>query len=360
MSINLNSIQSKLTQLTPISLEEKIYFTKNLRVMIKAGLSLSMALKTLAEQTGNKRFKIILSEIYLAVEKGEGLSENMAKYPAVFPEVSINMIQMGEKSGKLEDVLEQITIQMKKMHELIGKVRGAMIYPTIIVLAMLGVASIMMIFVIPKIVSLFAEVEATLPLATRMIIAASNFFSHYSFLVIGGLIFFVILFIKIIKTKKGKFWFDLILLKIPIFSKIIKKVNLAKFSRTFSSLLATDIPIVETFQITSRVLNNIHYQKLVFGAADQIKKGQPIAKTLAANPTLFPPVVTQMLAVGEETGTLDSILDDLTEFYEADVKETMDAFAAIIEPILIIFLGIGVTAIAIAIIMPIYSLTQQI
>lgn len=364
MPIKLQALQSKFTSLllylTPIGLEEKIFFTKNLRVMIRAGLSLSVALETLSRQTTNRKFKKILSEIHQAVEKGRPLSENLALYPKIFSEVTVNMIQVGEKSGKLEDVLEQITIQMKKIHELMGKVKGAMIYPTIVVLTMIVIGIVMMIFVIPKILTIFEEAQATLPLATRLLIFISNYTSKYSLAFLGGIIFFGILFFKIISTKPGKFYFDLCLLRTPVFSSIIKKVNLAKFSRTFSSLLATDIPIVETFKITSRVLGNVHYQNLVFETADKIKKGEAIAKSLEKNPLLFPPIVTQMIAVGEETGTLDSILNDLTEFYEADVKETMSAFATIIEPVLIVFLGIAVAAMAIAIIMPMYSLTQQI
>jgi type IV pilus assembly protein PilC len=364
MQLNFQSFIQKLnillTNLTPISLEEKIYFTKNLRVMIKAGLSLSVALKTLALQTRNKRFKKIILDLHEAVEKGQPLSDNMARFPKVFSEVSVNMVRAGEKSGKLEEVLEQITIQMKKIHELVGKVKGAMIYPAIVVLAMISIGTMMMIFVIPKILTIFEEIQATLPLATRLLIKLNNFIQAHGLLSLGGLIFFVGLFLKIISTKRGKFYFDLLLLRMPIFSNVVKKVNLAKFSRTFSSLLATDIPIVETFKITSKVLGNIHYRNLVFEAADKIKRGESIAKTLAINPHLFPPVVTQMLAVGEETGTLDSILNDLTEFYETDVKETMDAFATIIEPVLIVLLGIAVAGLAVAIIMPMYSLTQQI
>ncbi len=356
----LEKINNFLIQITPISLEEKILFVRNFQVMIKAGLSLSLILKILVEQTKNRKLRKVLFEIHQGVEKGGLLSENFAKYPSVFPEIFVNMIKAGEESGKLEDILNQIVIQMKKIHELMGKVRGAMIYPAVVVIMMIIIGILVMTFVVPKIITIFEEVQVALPLATRLLIAISKFTSQHGLIVLGVAALFIVLFSKLISTKSGKFYFHFCLLKMPVFSEIVKKVNLAKFSRTFSSLLAAGLSIIETFRITSGVLSNVHYRNFVFKATEEIKKGESIAKTLKKSPQLFPPVVTQMIAVGEETGTLDSILDDLTEFYETDVKETMDAFASIIEPILIVLLGIAVAGLAIAIIMPMYSLTQQI
>ena len=328
--------------------------------MIKSGLSLSVAIKTLALQTPNKYFKKILTHAYTEIEKGQTLSNALKKYPRIFSEVFINMIDVGEKSGNLEKVLENLTLQLKKTHELTSKVKGALAYPAFIILTMVGIGIIIMAYVVPQVIEIFSDIDAVLPLPTRILIIVGNLFGKYGLWFALSFLVIVAALVKFIRTKVGKFYLHLLFLKIPPFGSITKKINLAKFARTFSSLLATDIPIVKTIIITGGVLGNVHYKNYVVASADAIKKGEPIAKTLSKKPDLFPPVVTQMLHVGEETGTLDNILNDLAEFYEEEVKNTMDSIASIIEPVLIIILGAAVAAMAISIIMPMYSITQNI
>lgn len=359
-----SSIFAKLNdfiiQLQGVSLSQKLFFTKNLGVMVKSGLSLSVAIKTLARQTSNKFFKKILDETHQTIEKGQMLSDALAAYPRYFSEIFINMIQVGEKSGNLEKVLEELTLQLKKTHELNSRVKGALAYPAFILAAMIGIGVLMLLFVIPQIVDIFSDINADLPLPTRILIALSNFFSHYTLWLALGLVVFLAALIKLIRTKTGKYYLHLILLKMPVINIIIKKINLAKFSRTFSTLMSTDIPIVKTLQITGGVLSNTHYKNYVIASAEQIKKGENVAKILAEKPDLFPPVVTQMIEVGEKTGTLNNILEDLAEFYEEEISNVMKGLASIIEPVLIIVLGAAVAAMAIAIIMPMYSITQSI
>ncbi len=339
---------------------EKVFFTQNLQVMVKAGLSVSLALKTLAQQTNNKSFRDILMDLHARVDKGNTLADSMANYPKVFPEVFINMIRAGEKSGKLEEVLLQLTTQLRKSHALIAKVRGALTYPVVVITAMIGIGIAMMVLVIPKITGIFEEVNATLPLPTRILMSTSDFMIAHGPILAVAFIVLAIIFWRIIHTKKGSFIWHGFLLKMPIIAPILRKINLAKYARTFSSLIKTDIPVVQSFQITASTLSNSHYRQVVEEAAEKVKKGIQIAAILGEYPKLFPPLVVQMISVGEETGTIDTILDELANFYEEDVDRTMSNLTTILEPILILILGAGVGGLAVSIILPIYSLTQNI
>ncbi len=339
---------------------EKIFFTQNLQVMVRAGLSVSVAIKTLGQQTSNKAFQRILNDVYIKVDRGVALSDAIAGYPKVFSELFVNMVRAGEKSGKLEEVLAQLTTQMRKSHALIAKIRGALTYPIIVVCAMIGIGIAMIVFVIPKITNLFTEVNATLPLPTRILIAVSNFTLQNGLWLAIGFVISAALFIKLIHTKSGRASWHRFLLRLPVLSPILKKINLAKFARTFSSLLKTDIPIVQAFQITATTLTNASYRSAVEEAADLVKKGVAISSIIREHPKLFSPLIIQMVAVGEETGSLDTILEELSSFYEEDVDRTMGNLSTIIEPVLMLILGAGVGGLAVSIILPIYSLTEHI
>lgn len=233
-------------------------------------------------------------------------------------------------------------------------------YPSIVIMAMIGVMIVVVTFVIPKITVLFTEANIDLPLPTRVLIAISNFMINNGLAVGIVTILLIVGFFRGIKTEIGKKIWHKILIKAPIMAPIIKKINLARFARTLSSLLKTDIPIVKSFTITSKTLGNYYYKTVVGIASENLKKGSTITSTLTQNEELFPPLITQMVAVGEDSGSLDTILENLAQFYEEDVTETMANFSSIIEPILILLLGLGVGAVAVAVIMPIYSLTQAV
>jgi type IV pilus assembly protein PilC len=343
-----------------VSSADKIFFAQNLQVMIKAGLSVAIALKTQAAQTSSKAFKEVLEDVYQKVDRGIPLSDAMAGHPKVFSELFVNMVRAGEKSGKLEEVLRQVSNQLRKSHALVAKVKGALTYPVIVVVAMIGIAIAMMVFVIPKITAVFQESNVALPLPTRILIGTSDFMINNSLWLLLGTVLFFTLFVRFIHTTYGKHAWHSLLLKLPVFSSIMRKINLAKFSRTFSSLLKTDIPIVQAFQITATTLSNVLYRQAIEDAAERVKKGVSISGIIKDYPKLFSPLIIQMTTVGEETGTLDSILDELADFYEEDVDRTMSSLSTIIEPILMLMLGGGVGGLAVSIILPIYSLTQSV
>ncbi|MCK4540172.1 type II secretion system F family protein [Candidatus Parcubacteria bacterium] len=356
----MDKINDYLLKFSKVPLREKLFFVQHLGVMLRSGISLSIAIKTLAKQTENKLFKKVLDDVGAQVEKGNSLAESLDSHKKIFGELFVNMVEAGELSGKLEDVLKQLYLQMKKEHKLISKVKGALTYPAVILLAMFGIGTFMIVFIVPKITCMFDEMNTELPLPTKILIGVSDAIVNNGALSAIIFIVFVVSFIKIIRTQKGKFIFQAILLKIPIISTIIKKINLARFARNISSLLKTDIMIIKTFQITANVLGNLHYREALLKMSQKIKQGGKLSDVINAYPNLFTPVVAQMVAIGEETGELDNILVELADFYEEEVDQIMENLPALIEPLLILILGLGVGGVAVAIIMPMYSITESI
>lgn len=355
-----SAYHSLLDRFQSVPMVERMFFTQYLQVMIRAGFSIGRALNTLAQQTNNRFFRRVISEIRTDVESGMTFSKSLAKHPRVFNEMYVNMVAAGESSGKLDDVLTRIALKMKKDHGLISKVKGALTYPVIILVVMLAVAVLMIIVVIPKLTEIFAESGAALPLPTRLLIGVSHFLISNGLLTVTVVLGLLIAAWRLIKTRRGKAAFDGLLLRLPIIGSIIKKVSLARFSRSLSSLLETSIPIIDAFAIMGRTMGNVWYRGALEEAGNKLRTGSTIAKVLELYPRLFPPLVTQMIAVGEESGSLDSIAGELAEFYEEEVDQTMSNLSTIIEPVLMLILGVGVAAMAIAVILPIYSLSQQL
>ncbi|PIT93927.1 hypothetical protein COU00_01685 [Candidatus Falkowbacteria bacterium CG10_big_fil_rev_8_21_14_0_10_43_11] len=343
-----------------ISISEKIFFVQHLAVMAKAGISLAKALEMLAKQTTNKRFAAIISNLHGKVNKGCSLADALKPYQGVFDELFINMIAAGEASGTLEQVLKSLHLQLKRSHQLAGKIRGALAYPAIILLAMGGIGAGVMIFVVPKFISIFAEAKIELPLMTKILIAVSAAITNHGLSVAIGALITLIVVIKFFSVDLGKKWLHFIFLKSPIIGPIAKKINLARFARTMSALLKTDIKIVESFKITATTVNNVYYRQSLLEAAEKIKKGVLINKVLADYPLLYNHVILQMITVGEETGELDAILEEIAGFYEEEVEEIMNTLPTIIEPIIILLLAAVIGSMAVAIIMPMYSLTSAI
>lgn len=357
---SLKEIFHKLAVATGrVSTTHKLFMVQNLGVMMRAGVPLTAALAALIEQTENAKLKFILADIKANVEKGHSFNESLARYPKIFGELFVNMIKAGESSGKLEEALVQTYQQMKKSHELVRKVRGALIYPTVVVVAMVGIAIAMMILVIPNISKIFKEVNATLPLATRVLISTSNFMVQHGLWLSLIVVVSVVIFWRLIKWRPTKYYWQAFLLVFPVVGGIIKKINVARISRTLGSLLNTDVPIIFAIQITANVLGNTHYQKALMVSKEQIKKGVSLEESLSGFKKLFPPVVSQMIAVGEKSGSLDSVLGEMANYYEEEINQTMTDLPSLLEPFLILILGAGVGGMAMAVIMPMYSLAEQ-
>lgn len=341
-----------------ISFVQKMLFVFHLQIMTKAGLSIVAALKILSEELENPRFKLIIGKIKEEVEKGRQLSEVLAEYPKVFPPIYVSMIAAGEAAGKMEEALKQVSNQMKKSHELTSHVRGAMIYPAVVLMAVMGIVTEMIVFVLPKIMVMFEDFKSGLPLATRVLIAIVNFTQTYGLYLLVAIIVAIILFIWAMKNLVFKKTVHHFMLKLPVFGGVIKKINLARFTLTLSSLLESTIPIVEAVKITSSVQTNLLYQDSLMDVSESLKRGDNLSKILMKYPELFPPMVTEMIMVGEEAGKMDDMLKELSEYYGNEVDSTMRNFSTIIEPVIIVVLGLIVAGIAVAVIMPMYSLAQ--
>lgn len=360
VTANQGGINGWFERLLGVPVVQKIFFTQNLGVMLRGGFSIGRALGIMALQTTHGLFKKILLTLQQDVEGGTQFAAALGKYPTVFSEMFVNMIAAGEVSGKLDDVLHHLTIQMKKEHALLSKVKGALTYPIIVVIGMIGAGAAMIIFVVPKLTSVFSENSVELPLATRILIAISDALAHQGILIavvtialVAGLLWFG-------RTTRGRRIYDLIWLSTPVAGTIIKKINLARFTRSLSSLLSTDIPIIQTFQIIAKTLSSVHYRQSIEESAQALKTGTAIAKVLERYPRLYPPLVQQMVNVGEESGTLESVSNELALFYEDEVDQTMANLSTIIEPVMLIILGVAVAFMAVAIMMPMYNLTEAI
>lgn len=361
MAVFIQKVRNWLLYNTSVPLTQKVFFTENLKVMVHAGLSISEALNTLALQAESRLFKKIILKVNEDVESGRLLSAGLGRFPKVFPPIFVSMIKIGEVSGTLEDVLQELTTQMKKDYNLRSKVKGAMTYPIVVLVAMLGITAGLLTFVLPKLLAVFKEFgNVKLPLATRILMTVSDFTQAHGLLVFFGMIAFAVFMAAISRTKPGRSAIHYAIINGPIIGPIARKVNLARFSRTVSSLLKTDIPIVQAFIVTSQVLDNVHFRAAVQDAAERVKNGETIAHALGAHRKLFPPLIVQMVLVGERSGTVDELLSDIAAFYEHQVDQVLDNLSSIIEPVLILALGGMVGGIALAVITPIYALTQSI
>ena len=343
-----------------ISLLEKMNFARHLATMIKAGLPLNRSLQILAKQTKNSQFAKIITEIEENVRKGQSFSDSLGKYPRVFSELFVNMVKVGETSGNLEEVLKILGSQMAKDHELRSRIKGAMIYPAVIVCAMVGIGILMMIMVVPKLSAVFEELKIDLPWTTKLVIFTGQFLSSYFISVLIGLLIMIILIRQLVKTKIGRKIIDLISLNLPILGRLTRQINSAYFARNFSSLIEAGVPIVNALQIVAKTITNSFFRQSLFISAERVQKGEALSKILENFSQLYPIMVIQMIEVGETTGTLSNILENLAGFYEEEVTNATKNLSSIIEPILMIIIGAAVGFFAISMIQPLYSMMSGI
>jgi len=340
-----------------VSLVEKLMFTRNLSVMIAAGFSLHRALEVLAKQAKNASFEKVINNIIVSIKKGESFAETLTKYPKIFNGFFINMVRVGEKGGKLEEVLKNLAAYLKKEHDFRTKVKGAMAYPAVILIAMVLIGALMMIVVVPKITAMFEELGTDLPISTQIIMGISNFLKDNLLLGAGILIIIIFLLFKFFKTKKGKYVVSWIFLNFPFFKKLTRKINSARFARSLSSLIESGVPIVEALVISSKTVNNVFYSESLMQISTEVKKGTNLKESLEKY-DIYPILVSQMIGVGEETGELSSIINRLADFYEEEVKNITDNLTSIIEPILMLVIGAAIGFFAVSMIQPMYSMME--
>lgn len=339
---------------------EKIFFVQNLEVLVRAGFSLSHALTTVAKQAKRKKVKEILVTVAQQVEGGKTFADALRTYEKIFDPLFINMIESGELSGKLERTLKQLATQQKKSHQLYLKIRNALAYPAVILVAMICIGVGMMVFVIPKITDLYRGKEDILPWPTKVVIAVSDFIIHHGLLSILIIILVIVIVTLVYRQPNIHLKMHHALVRMPLFGTIIQEYYLARFGRVFHSLITTDIPIIQSFRIIANTMGNLAYKQLLTEAMPRLEKGESIASVLHRDDRLFPSTVTEIFTVGEASGALDELSNELAEHYEQEVSSALDGLSVLIEPVLMLFLGLGVGLIAVAVLWPMYNLVNVI
>ncbi|MDB5265451.1 MAG: ral secretion pathway protein [Parcubacteria group bacterium] len=343
-----------------IKSEQRITLTKNLSAMLTAGLTLSRALSVIERQSKNKYLKTVVSTLETAVKSGLSFHEGLQQFPKVFSPLFIAMTKAGEESGKLSDSLKVVSKQMESSEALTKKIKGAMIYPSIILVAIVIIGILMLVFVVPTLASTFASFGGTLPLATRIIIAMSDFVVKNVILVvilvagvIGGFMYFI-------RTKIGSAIMLFAALHMPVIGELTRETMSARAARTLSSLLSSGVEMLSAIEITGEVVGKNVFGKVLVEAGERVKKGEQLSTTFESYPKLYPLLFTDMIAVGEETGKVSEMLGQVAEYYEGDVEDRTKDLSTIIEPLLMLFIGAFVGVFAIAMIAPIYSLSSTI
>lgn len=345
---------------TRISLQEKILFCRHLAIAIKSGMTLIDSLKMIRNQAQTRGLKKILDSLIKDISGGNFLSKGLERFYGAFGELFISVIKVAEASGTLPENLNYLAEELKKRHEIIVKVRNSMIYPAIIMVVTIVIATSMMIFVFPKLLPIFTSLKVELPLTTKILIAIAKFLSAYGIPVLIGVVVLVIAVRLFMKIGGFKFFAHEILIYLPLFGRIVIDVNTVNTSRTLSLLLKSGVGIVEAIEITGKTLTNVVYQRHLHAAADMVRRGEFLSKYFTSRSKYFPSIFTNMVAVGENTGNLTQNLDYLSEYYENEVDEFLKNLSSIVEPILLIFMGVVVGFIALSFITPIYKITQGV
>ena len=341
---------------TPIKNKDIVIFTRQFATMIGAGLPLIQALDILSKQTDNKTFGTVITDIKVEVEGGSTFADALRKYPKVFNDLYSNMVAAGEVGGILDTILIRLAGYIEKAEALKGKVKSAMVYPIVVMSIAVLVIIVIMVFVVPTFGKMFETLGGTLPLPTQMIISMSDFLSGAGGLTVLAVVVGVIFGIKRFRaTKKGQVIFDRILLKLPILGILLRKVAVAKFTRTLGTLISSGVNILEGLNITARTAGNKIIEAAVLEVRQAVSEGKTIAEPLAES-KVFPPMVTQMIAVGESTGALDAMCEKIADFYDEEVDAAVGALTAMLEPLLMVFLGGTVGFIVVAMYLPIFKL----
>lgn len=343
--------------------DELVIFTRQLSAMIGAGVPLLRSISSLAEHAENPAFKKILDAVIVDIQGGSGFGDALAKYPKVFSDVFVNMIRAGEAAGILDDILKRLATQQEKNATMRKKIKSAMSYPMVLIVITIGAFFGLMLFVIPQIGNIIKDLggpDAELPVLTQVMLSISDAILGYWYIIfpaLGGAVYGVI---RYIGTPAGKKQFHKLILKLPPVNTIVKKVAVARFARTYSSLIGAGVSVIEAINVTSRAIGNTVYMDALDDAANKVKNGDQLSKVVEQYPDLFPSILSQMLSVGEETGQTDVVLIKVADFYEEEVDVAIDGISSIIEPVMIVTMGSMVGLIAASVMGPIASISQNI
>ena len=343
-----------------VKVEERITLTKNLAAMLTAGLTLSRALSVIERQSGNKGLKTILLDLEERVKKGDSFHDALAAHPKVFSKLFISMTKAGEESGTMAQSLAVVAKQMERAHTLTKKIRSAMIYPSIILFAIVVIGILMMIYVVPTLSTTFKELGVELPAATRAIISASDFMANNVIIVFGILIAATLALLSFVKSKTGGNIVLAVALRMPVIGTLVRETMSARVARALSSLLSSGVEMLSAIAIAEEVVGDNRFGKVVGDAGARVKKGEQLSAAFVERSKLYPILVGEMIAVGEETGKVAEMLGQVAEYYEADVEEGTKDLSTVVEPMLMLIIGAAVGVFAVSMISPIYSLSSSI
>lgn len=355
-----NSFEGKLLRLiAPIKQKELVIFTRQFSVMISSNVPVVESLIVLIEQTDNISLKTMISEIALEVDSGSFLSDSFARRPKIFSDFFVNIIRSGETSGKLDEVLNYLADEMEKSYDINAKIKGAMIYPVFVISGLVAVGIILMVYVIPNLTEILTETDAELPIATRVIISVSEFLQQYLIVALIFIAAVIFAFRFYNNTPSGKRNIDIIKLRMPIFGQLFKYIYLMRFARSLSTLLKGGVTITKSLDIVAKVVNNEIYKEIILDTLESINDGNSFSQVFDQNEKYIPKMVPQMMAVGEKTGNMEQVLDKINDFYSRESTNMLDNLSKLMEPLIMVIMGVGVGIMVAAVLLPMYNLASQ-
>lgn len=346
---NVSFMQPKVTK------KDVVVFTRQFSTMIDAGLPLVQGLTILSEQSDNKTFKQILKEVTKDVEGGSTLAEALKKHPKVFDDLFVNLVAAGEIGGILDTILQRLAAYIEKAEKLKARIKGAMIYPAVVIAIAILVIAVILIFVIPVFEDMFASVGSALPAPTQLVVNLSRFIKGNIHFIIGALILAGIAFKRYRATEKGRRQTDALALRLPVIGSLLRKVAVARFTRTLGTMISSGVPILDALEVVAKTSGNVILEEVIIDVRSSIAEGQTIAEPLSET-DIFPSMVTQMISVGEATGALDAMLEKIADFYDDEVDSAVDALTSMLEPLLMVFLGGSIGGLVIAMYLPIFQM----
>jgi len=353
-----NKLNNAVVNSSPIKMKEKVVFFRLLATMINAGLPLVKSLKILGEQVDNIRFQRVILELSDSVQQGKALAISMEGYPDIFEESTLGIIKAGEISGKLNAVLTQLADQMEKTESIRSKTKGAMIYPMVILSILALVMIAVMTLIVPKITVIFENANVELPLSTQILMGISHFLINSWYILVGGIILFIIAFKYWKKTDDGRYAWDKFVLNMPVFGSLNRKACISRFTRGFAMMTSSGIAVVKGLQINADAIGNEVYRERILLSAEDVKQGIQVAQTLSGQEKYFPSMVVHMIAVGEQTAQIEQVSNKIADFYDSEIDETVKNISAIMEPFIIVVIGITVGGLVAAIMQPIMKMSE--
>jgi type IV pilus assembly protein PilC len=353
LSFEINLRKSK------VSLKDVAVFSRQLATMLDSGLSILRSLMILAEQTESKALAAVIEEMKADIEQGLSLSQAVAKHPDVFPPVYLAMVRAGETGGLLDDVMLRLATTLEKQLELRGKIKSAMTYPIAVAAIVVLILGAMLLFVVPMFESMYHDLNGTLPLPTRILISISDLLTRIWWLIGLGAVGATVLFRRWVATPEGRLAFDRFKLRLAVFGPLMRKTALARFARTLASLVRSGVPIMQSLEIVGETAGNAVVANAVTNARERVQLGEAVSQSLTGE-DVFPPMVVQMIAVGEETGSIDSMLEKIADFYDREVEATVNSLTSLIEPLLMVFMGASVGGMVVALYMPMFQVINLV